>query len=77
MPPADGLNMLDGQYIANDLLLAHQMAKEHIVRRVSEDMAYSEYGLWSSLDRLLDLKAVVETGCLRGQYQIRGHVVTS
>ena len=55
MPPADGLNMLDGQYIANGLLLAHQMAQEHIVRRISEDMAYGENGLWSSLDRLLYL----------------------
>jgi hypothetical protein len=50
MPPPDWFNMLDGQYIANDLLLAHQMAQEHVVRRVSEDMAYSEYGLGSSLD---------------------------
>ena len=69
--------MLDGQYIANDFSLAHQMAQEHVVRRVSEDMAYSEYGLWSGLDRLLDLEAVVETGCLRGQCQIRGHVIPS
>ena len=42
--------MLDRQYVANDLFLTHQMAQEHVVRRVSEDMAYSEYGLGSGLD---------------------------
>lgn len=55
MPPADRLNMLNGQYVANYLLLAHQIAQEHIVGGVSEDVAYSKDGFGSSLDRLLDL----------------------
>lgn len=69
--------MLDGKYVANDLLLAHQMAQEHVVRGVSEDVAYSEYGFGSNLDRLLHLQAVVETCCLRGQYQIWKYAITS
>ena len=77
MPPPDRLNMLDGKYVANDLLLAHQMAQEHVVRGVSEDVAYSENGFGSSLDRLLHLQAVAETCCLRGQYQIWKHAITS
>lgn len=75
MPPPDWFNMLDGQYIANDLLLAHQIAQEHVMRRVSEDVAYGKYGFGSSLDRLLDLQAIAETCCLRGQYQTRKHAI--
>jgi len=32
MPPPDWLNMFDRQYVANDVLLADQVAQEHVVR---------------------------------------------
>ena len=50
MPPPDWLDMLDGQYVANNLLSAHQMAQKHVVRGIPEDVAYSKNGLGSSLD---------------------------
>lgn len=55
MPPPNRLNVLDGQYVTDYLLLAHQMAQEHVVRGVSEDVAYGEYGFGAGLDRFLDL----------------------
>ena len=71
MPPPDWFNMLDGQYIANDLLLAHQVAKKHVVRRVPENVAYGKYRFWSGFDGLLDLETVVQASCLGGQVRTK------
>ena len=81
VPPADRFSVFNRQDVAYDLLLAHQVAQEHVVRRIPEDMAYCKYAFWSSFDGLLDLYAVGQTGSLLDlltwNTQLRSHSIAT
>jgi hypothetical protein len=71
VPPSNGLCVFKRQDITDDLLLAYQVAQKHVVRRIPKNMAYCEYGLRSSLDRLLDLETIVQAGCLEVRVRMK------
>jgi hypothetical protein len=71
VPPSNGLCVFERQDVTNDFLLADQVTQKHVVRRISKNVAYSEYGFRSSLDGLLDLETIVQAGCLEVQVRMK------